>query len=141
MELFLNILWGLIALAGAVIWRTRWTGQARLRRHAAWREWSAFVCAMVLLFFVVSLTDDLHADLMLFEECSGSRRQATCVACPHHSSPPDGCVAAHVWAILPAGPHVESWAFGALASPTLGNRELQTNVKRAAGRAPPASVL
>lgn len=141
MELFLNILWGLIALAGAVIWRTRWTGQARLRRHAAWREWSAFVCAMVLLFFVVSLTDDLHADLMLFEECSGSRRQATCVACPHHSSPPDGCVAAHVWAILPDGPHVESWAFGALALPTLGNRELQTNVKRAAGRAPPASVL
>lgn len=141
MELFLNLLWGLIALAGAVIWRTRWTGQARHRRHAAWREWSAFVSAMVLLFFVVSLTDDLHADLMLFEECSGSRRQATCLACPHHSSPPDGCVAAHVWAILPAGPHAESWAFGALVLPTLGNRELQTNVKRAAGRAPPASIL
>jgi hypothetical protein len=141
MELFLNILWVLIALAGAVIWRTRWTGQARLRRHTAWREWTAFVCAMVLLFFVVSLTDDLHADLMLFEECSGSRRLATCLACPHHSSPPDGSGAAHAWAILPSGLHVESLVFGALVLPTLGNRELQTNVKRAADRAPPASVL
>jgi hypothetical protein len=141
MELFLNILWVLIALAGAVIWRTRWTGQARLRRHTAWREWTAFVCAMVLLFFVVSLTDDLHADLMLFEECSGSRRLATCLACPHHSSPPDGSGAVHAWAILPSGLHVESLVFGALVLPTLGNRELQTNVKRAADRAPPASVL
>jgi hypothetical protein len=94
-----------------------------------------------LLFFVVSLTDDLHADLMLFEECSGSRRQATCLACPLHSFPPDGCGALHAWAILPAGPHVESLAFGALVLPTLGNRELQTNVKRAADRAPPGSVL
>jgi hypothetical protein len=141
MELFLNILWVLITLAGAVIWRTRWTGQARLRRHTAWREWTAFVCAMVLLFFVVSLTDDLHADLMLFEECSSSRRQATCLACPHHSSPPDGCGAAHAWAILPAGPHLEPLAFGTLVLSALGNRELQTSVKRAADRAPPASVL
>ena len=52
----------------------------RIRRHAAWREWTAFVCSMVLLFFVVSLTDDLHAELMLIEECSSSRRHAACVA-------------------------------------------------------------
>ena len=139
MELFLNILWVLITLAGAVIWRTLWTGQARLRRHTAWREWTAFVCAMVLLFFVVSLTDDLHAELMLFEECS-TRRHATCVVCAHHSSPPDGG-AAHAWAILPSGPHVESLAFGALILPSFEKLELQFSVKRAADRAPPASVL
>jgi|SRR5580658_5815063 hypothetical protein len=141
MEIFLNIFWVVITLAGVIAWRTRWTRQTRLRRHAAWREWSAFVCAMVLLFFVVSLTDDLHAELMLFEECSTSRRHATCAVCAHHSCPPDGGGAAHAWAILQTGPPVESLVFGALILPSLENRELQFSVKRVADRAPPASVL
>lgn len=141
MEIFLNIFWVLITLAGVIAWRTRWARQTRLRRHAAWREWSAFVCAMVLLFFVVSLTDDLHAELMLLEECSTSRRQATCVVCSHHSCPPDGGRAAHAWAIPPAGPHVESLVSCALVLPTLEKRELRPDFKRAADRAPPASVL
>jgi hypothetical protein len=140
-EIFLNIFWVLITLAGVIAWRTRWKRQTRLRRHAAWREWSAFVCAMVLLFFVVSLTDDLHAELMLLEECSTSRRHATYVVCARHSSPPDGGGAAHAWAILQAGPYAESLVFGALILPSLGNRELQFGVKRSADRAPPASVL
>ena len=140
MEIFLNFFWVLITLAGMIAWRTRWTRQTRLRRHAAWREWSAFVCAMVLLFFVVSLTDDLHAELMLLEECSTSRRHATCVVCARHSSPPDGGGAAHAWAILQAGPRVESLVCGGLILPSLENRELQFSVKRAADRAPPASV-
>jgi hypothetical protein len=141
MELFLNILWVLIALAAVVTWRTRWTRQARLRCHAAWREWTAFVCAIVLLFFVVSLTDDLHAELMLFEECSTGRRHAACLTCPHHSSAHNGGDRTHAWAILHFGPHVESLVFGALVLPTFENRELQINVNSAADRAPPASVL
>ena len=141
MEIFLNIFWVLITLAGVIAWRTRWARQTRLRRHAAWREWSAFVCAMVLLFFVVSLTDDLHAELMLLEECSTSRRHATCVMCAHHSCLPDGGGAPHAWAILQAGPPVESLVIGALILPSLENRELPFSVKCAADRAPPASVL
>jgi hypothetical protein len=139
MEIFLNCFWVLIALAGVIAWRTRWTRQTRLRRHAAWREWSAFVCAMVLLFFVVSLTDDLHADSLLLEECSTSRRHAICVVCARHSSPPGGG-APHAWATLQGGPGVESLVFGGLILPSLENRELQFSVKRAADRAPPASV-
>jgi uncharacterized membrane protein YcjF (UPF0283 family) len=141
MEIFLNIFWVLITLAGVIAWRTRWSRQTRLWRHAAWREWSAFVCAMVLLFFVVSLTDDLHAELMLLEECSTSRRHATCVVCAHHSSPPDGGGAAHAWVIPQAVPHVESLVSCALVLPTLEKQELRLDLKRAADRAPPASVL
>ena len=141
MELFLNILWVLITLAGVAVWRTRWMRQTRLRRHAAWREWTAFVCAMVLLFFVVSLTDDLHAELMLLEECSNTRRHATCLVCPHHPSASDGGGAAHAWAIVQSGPHVESLAIALLAVPTVEERELQSNVNRPADRAPPAPAL
>jgi hypothetical protein len=140
MELFLNILWFLITLAGLAVWRTRWMWQTRLRRHAAWREWTAFVCAMVLLFFVVSLTDDLHAELMLLEECSHTRRHTTCLTCPHHSSATDGGGAAHAWEIVQSGPHVASLAFAPLAVPTTEERELQSNVNRPADRAPPAPL-
>jgi hypothetical protein len=85
MELFLNILWVVMAAAALWLWRTRWVHQFREREHAPWRQWAAFVCALVLLFFMVSLTDDLHSELAFFEECSASRRHTTCLDCPHHS--------------------------------------------------------
>jgi hypothetical protein len=85
MELFLNILWMVIATAGLCVWRTRWVHQPRDRDHASWRQWTAFACALVPLFFMVSLTDDLHSDLVFFEESSAGRRHTTCVACPHHA--------------------------------------------------------
>ena len=85
MELFLNTLWVVIAVASLCVWRTRWAGQRREREHASWRQWTAFVCALVLLFFMVSLTDDLHSELVVFEECSASRRHAACQACPPHA--------------------------------------------------------
>ena len=104
MELFLNIFWVLITAAGVILWRARWTQQSRIRRHAAWREWTAFVCSAVLLFFVVSLTDDLHAELMLIEECAGSRRHTACLACTQHASPPEILATSHGWIIQSSGP-------------------------------------
>jgi hypothetical protein len=86
MELFLNILWVVIAVACLCVWRTCWAGQPREREHASWRQWTAFVCALVLLFFMVSLTDDLHSELVVFEECSAGRRHAACHACPLHAA-------------------------------------------------------
>lgn len=85
MELFLNILWLVIAVAGLCVWRMCWAQRWRIREHAPWRQWTAFASALVLLFFMVSLTDDLHSELMYFEECAASRRHTTCLACPHHA--------------------------------------------------------
>jgi hypothetical protein len=85
MELFLNVLWAVIAAVGLCLWRMFWVRQPRERQHAWWRQWSAFVCALVLLFFMVSLTDDLHSELIIFEECSAGRRHATCLVCLHHA--------------------------------------------------------
>lgn len=88
MESFLNFLWVVLALAALYVWRVRWARQSRESSHAPWRQWTAFVCALILLFFFVSLTDDLHSELVIYEESSASRRHATCVACPHHAPPP-----------------------------------------------------
>ena len=55
MELFLNILWVLIALGLLGTWRTQWVHQrCHTRRHSV-QEWAAISVALVLLFFAVSL--------------------------------------------------------------------------------------
>jgi hypothetical protein len=78
MELFLNLLWLLIAIGAAVLWRTCWLPQKPQRQREPLREWTAIGCALVLLFFAVSLTDDLHSEVMLQEESSASRRHSIC---------------------------------------------------------------
>lgn len=98
MESFLNILWVVLAICSLCLWRMRWAEQPRETNHVAWRQWTAFVCALILLFFMVSLTDDLHSELVMFEESSASRRDAHCVACPHH--PPSPHSAGATFAIL-----------------------------------------
>jgi hypothetical protein len=138
MELFLNIFWFLIAVAGLIFWRTQRAHQSRIRSHAAWREWTAFVCSMVLLFFVVSLTDDLHAELMLIEECSSSRRLA---ACPPHSSPPQNGATSHAWMVPASSPNIPSFAFISSIIPVSESFPLRLSCDRASGRAPPAAVL
>jgi hypothetical protein len=83
MESFLNLLWVAIAAGAFCFWRTRWLHERRERRRQPLQEWAAFTCALVLLFFVVSLTDDLHFELMIFDECSVSRRHSIGVARSH----------------------------------------------------------
>jgi hypothetical protein len=83
MELFLNILWFVIATLGLCVWRVRWAHQPR--EHSPWRQGTAFASALVLLFFMVSLTDDLHSELVYFEECTANRRHTVCLACTHEA--------------------------------------------------------
>lgn len=63
MELLLNILWMLIALGALGVWQFCWARQKQGQRRKPVQEWTAFVCALVFLFFAVSLTDDLHSNL------------------------------------------------------------------------------
>jgi hypothetical protein len=86
MELLLNSLWVLIVLSAVSVWRFCWAPQKRERGRNWVQEWAAFVCALVLLFFAVSLTDDLHANLVCFDECASARRQSiitSTIASPH----------------------------------------------------------
>jgi hypothetical protein len=87
MESFLNILWVAIAAVAFGLWRTRWLHDRSERRRDPLREWTAFACALVLLFFAVSLTDDLHSELVIFDECNASRRNSLALVRSHDAPP------------------------------------------------------
>jgi hypothetical protein len=105
MELFLNFLWVLIAVFGLSVWRVCWV-PGRSGRREPLREWTAAVAALVFLFFAVSLSDDLHSDLVLFEESAGGRRQAVVLASAHSSEPGGKEASAPSLAVLPSA----TWA-------------------------------
>lgn len=76
MELALNLVWVCVAIAGilaqvAVLSRA----PASLEGHSARQKIVAMCCALVILFFVISMTDDLHDQAILFEEKKPSRVQ------------------------------------------------------------------
>jgi hypothetical protein len=83
MELFLNLLWILMASGILAVWRMRWVRQKRGAVRNPLQEYTAIACGLVLLFFAVSLTDDLHSEIVLIEESSASRRHAACWASAH----------------------------------------------------------
>lgn len=93
MELFLNILWLLIATCALALWRLVWKRQARSSRPEPLQEWTAFACALVFVFFAVSLSDDLHADVILADDCARGRHHSLVWACSHPSQ--ESKVAAH----------------------------------------------
>lgn len=75
MELTLNLVWVCVAIAGilaqmAVLSRAAASsdGPASTRQKIV-----AMGCALVILFFVISMTDDLHDQAILFEEKKPSR--------------------------------------------------------------------
>ncbi len=75
MELLLNVLWLLLALAAFGYCWSRWSGaEGEAQRHAVCFRWVALACGLILLFFVISLTDDLHPELTTLEDSSSSKR-------------------------------------------------------------------
>ena len=73
MELLLNLAWMLLALPAFWLWRRG--GDARVaRRVTALQCLLALGCAVVVLFPVISATDDLHAMRAEMEESATSKR-------------------------------------------------------------------
>jgi hypothetical protein len=73
MELLLNLVWLLLALPAYWLWR-RGAGARAARRITALQFLLALSCALVLLFPVISATDDLHAMRAEMEESATSKR-------------------------------------------------------------------
>jgi hypothetical protein len=140
MELVLNILWLLLALGGVVLWRTRWANQPRTRRDAPWREWTAMSCALVLLFFVVSLTDDLHAELIVLEDSTNCRRHVHCRSAAHALQQPEHFPTGPGVAVIPAPLRVAESAvspvFVSAAKPMSSLPRQESH----SGRAPPPGI-
>src|SRR5712664_3101870 len=75
MELALNLVWVCVAIVGiGLLCRSLSRVAARPNRPASnWRKIVAMSCALVILFFVISMTDDLHDQEILVEESKSSR--------------------------------------------------------------------
>jgi hypothetical protein len=82
MELFLNLLWLALVVPALLIWRQQ--SSSKILWHP--RSFRAIVllgCLLVLLFPVVSATDDLHPIHNEIEESSPSRRAVKQAQGPH----------------------------------------------------------
>src|ERR1017187_11015016 len=73
MELLLNLAWGLLLLPAYWLWR-RGAGVRVSRRVSALQCLLALGCVLVLLFPVISASDDLHAMRTEMEDSSISKR-------------------------------------------------------------------
>ena len=78
MELTLNLVWVCVAIAGILAQMVVLSRSAASSERAAshCRKVIAMVCSLVILFFVISMTDDLHDQEILIEERKGSRVSA-----------------------------------------------------------------
>jgi hypothetical protein len=87
MELTLNLVWLCVAIVGIVV-------QVLVLSRAAasadqppshWRKTIAMGCTLVILFFVISMTDDLHQQEIVLEDSKSSRIVSGTVASSHGS--------------------------------------------------------
>ncbi len=76
MELVLNVLWLVIASASVCLWQRQWrrSKTGHRRRDQSLGSFIALCCALFVLFPVISLTDDLHNELVVIEEWNSLRR-------------------------------------------------------------------
>jgi hypothetical protein len=75
MELALNLVWVCVAIVGiGLLCRSLSHAAACPDRPAShWRKILAMGCALIILFFVISMTDDLHDQEIVVEENKSSR--------------------------------------------------------------------
>src|SRR5208283_5321663 len=70
-EVLLNAMWLLVAIGAFLFWQpVRYRGAATDRVRGSALGMLALACALVLLFPVISLTDDLHAEQAPMEDSS-----------------------------------------------------------------------
>lgn len=69
MEVLLNTIWMAIAVAAFAAWRPH---RCVHRGRTSLVDVVALACALLLLFPVISLTDDLHAEQYPMEDCARS---------------------------------------------------------------------
>lgn len=144
MELFLNILWVLVALGVLGAWRVRWVRHDGDKRHHPLTEWTAIGSALVLLFFAISLSDDLHQDVVLFSESSTSRRHSVTQVSGPDSPDHRGVTSFGTRLGLAALPRIAPRASLALFAQVAPPRDVPVPLSQSplfSGRAPPSLSL
>ncbi len=138
MELLLNLAWMLLALPAYLLWR-RDAGLRTGRRVSSPQCLLALGCVLVLLFPVISASDDLHAMRAEMEDSSISKRTVRQAVSDRNSiwanrwQGPPAAVASAVWLVAPEVRllEVSLTCVSPLSRPGAFH----------AGRAPPVSLL
>ena len=138
MELLLNLAWVLLALPAYWLWR-REAGSRAQRRTGSVECLLALACALILLFPVISASDDLHAMRAEMEDSAISKRTVRQTGSDKNSA----------WVNRLQGPPAIVASANWLAAPEV--RRLEVSIIRLpahaalrilhAGRAPPFSLL
>jgi hypothetical protein len=140
MELLLNLAWVLMALPAYWLW-LRGAGARESRRASALQFLLALGCVLVLLFPVISATDDLHAMRAEMEESATSKRAVRQAGGERHAAWVNrlqGSLASALLAGLVWLPAPEAGRFEVSVSDRL---LLARPCDWHAGRAPPSSLL
>jgi hypothetical protein len=140
MELVLNILWVLIALAAFGLWRIVWRNQARHSERRPLEEWTAFTCVLVFLFFAVSLSDDLHASAILSDDCGG-RRHSLVLSCATHAQDHSACAHACPLALPGGGFALSAMPTASRIAPAAVSPPVNARIRLTGCRAPPFAHL
>jgi hypothetical protein len=72
MEVLLNTTWLMVAIAAFLFWQVEMEGTPGRREHNRRYSFLALTVVLILLFPVISLTDDLHAEQAAMEDSSRS---------------------------------------------------------------------
>jgi hypothetical protein len=141
MELALNLLWVCVAIAGiGLLCRSLSRATAcPERRPSNWRKIVAMSCALIILFFVISMTDDLHDQEIAVEENKSSRivpvSGIAALFAPGHAIPAVFLVFSVLTSFAPALPSARRPVDG---PKVISAAEILRD--RLYGRAPPASL-
>jgi hypothetical protein len=140
METSLNLVWLGITLATIWLWRFRWTIARRNPRNSSNAEFGAIVCALALLFPVISLSDDLHPEIAVVDSATG-KRQCLVVAQDSHNHDASRISTLHPMIALvqsPLGPMQSVSGSVIFAVPLLPSTFLASPPK---GRSPPSVLI
>ncbi len=135
MELSLNLFWLLLVVVSMVVWQRHGLLLRRPRRARGSRHGLiALGCVLVLLFPVISITDDLHAEQAILEDSNPSKRAVRHSAGNHPSSSLGKIAHATLPGILPAPVSEGIWI---LVLPSKARLASSASAVLCAGRAPP----
>jgi len=141
MELALNLVWVVVALLGFALLRANLSRTSRLsaREPSDRQKIIAMTCTLVILFFVISMTDDLHEQQMAVEE-SRSSRITTEVASPSRANTHPIVVPAFLLFFAPARISFDLSAVRKLLEPLEVSFTAALARRSLCMRAPPASL-
>lgn len=134
MELLLNLVWvgmGMVIFTVLLTHRDRWRSISRVPYVTALL---ALTCTLVLLFPVVSVSDDLHPSQLMVEDASKRSQHLASFLGLAHQQPLDGCTAALLLICLFAIQMASHWRQPRLQQ---AHEMLRARTPRA-GRAPPS---